>query len=246
MRRTQNRANLRKNNNFNGRKNGSVKMSYGRRRRTSRRGRSRGGSHYVETFPVSIEVGKEKKLTVALLTNRPKNFPFRIQYVHFVGLTSFDPLDDKESGKGIPGFFGPSALQLTLLAPTASTTMVDVASSGPVMLGLNPRNIKVHQPRTQDWWEEDTAPATAFAKLTSVCFGKAITGQARYIRGLIHVFIKFGTLIAPSGCPAVGKLVTTDDDPVAINDASDTNSSIDEFASSSPGVTGEFENLTFD
>lgn len=235
----------------------------GRRRRgrgSRKGGRSRGGSHYVETFPVSIKVGTTEDLKVSALTHLPADFPFRIQYIHFVGVTGYTPSSDN---KNAGGFYAPNAVQLTL-CNSLSAGAVNIVSSGPVMLGPIPRNVKVHQPRSEDWWQPTTDKNVVFARITAICMGSNLPAPpTRYIRGIIHVYIKLGAIIGTPNCKilwthlpsgsSIGCMVNDEEFERARNSSSSTPGEPGEIedlstpgtsgAMSSPGLTGDFENI---
>lgn len=186
-----------------------------RRRRKSRKGRRggrrRGGMHYVEIFPISVTLGESVALTLSLLSNRPKGSNFRIQYIHFVGTTCYDV----SNATNQPGYYAPSAIQITCQDANDGSI---VATTGPVVLGCNPRNIKVNTPKQEDWIAYNADEKTVFGKIEAVCLGKPSTveGQKQFIRGIVHVFVKFGSELVTAACPALKdwankKLVQSDD-----------------------------------
>lgn len=180
----------------------------GRRGRRSRRGSRRAGAkmHYVEIIPISIKVGTTASLTVSMLSNRPKKCGFRVQYVHFVGTAGYDV-----GTSNVPGNFCPSAIEVTLgntiLSADGKTfAFAPIVTSGPVVLGVQPRNVKVFQPRTQDWFEWDVADSSTFAQISAACLAKAGEPEA-FVRGIVHVLVAFGTEFVDVGCPSLQEWV---------------------------------------
>lgn len=171
--------------------------SLSRRRRGGRRrggrGRRGGGMHYVETIPVSVELGTTVDLTYSLLKNRPGSSNFRVQYVHFVGTCGYEM-----STVPKPGYFAPSCVQLDILNSVSTGEIV--ASSGPVVMGVQPRNVKIHQPRSSDWLPYSQDGKESFCKISAVCLGKPGVDKG-FVRGIIHVLVRFGVELVSATCP---------------------------------------------
>lgn len=179
---------------------GRMQRRRGRGRR-GRGGRRRGaGMHYIEIIPISIELGTSQDLTVALLNNRPKACAYRVQTVSFSGTTCFVPAGSTADKLNIIGFYAPSCVQIDMYADfggtTANADVVEIVSTtGPIVMGMNPRTIRIHQPRTSSWIAQDAATTTKFARIAAACIGKP-AGEAKmkgYLRGVLRVMVKFGT-----------------------------------------------------
>lgn len=190
-----------------------------RRRRRGRRGRrgrrSSGGNHYVETIPISIELGAASTLSYKLLVNRPKSMNFRVQYIHFVGQTAYTTSGDNA------GEYAPAAIQISIYNTVSSGEIV--ATSGPVVLGNQPKNIKVHQPRQSDWCPYSQDDKELFGKIEAACLGKAGNASSSYIRGIVHVLVRFGPEIVAPKCIALQQfidstIVESDVNDLDIND----------------------------
>lgn len=168
----------------------------GRRRRRGGRRRS-AGMHYVETIPISIDLGTSAFITVRHLENRPKACCFRVQYVHFVGTMAYD--------LNSPGAMSPSAVQVDIIDFNSGTNSDIVATSGPVVLGVSPKNVKVHQPRQSDWMPATVAETVNVAKISASCIGSPLAPSSKdkwYLRGICHVLVRFGPELVASACPA--------------------------------------------
>lgn len=158
--------------------------------RRSRRGRRSQYMHYVETITFKLALGSTSNLTFANLKNRPKSCNFRVQYVHVVATSAND-------GKGN---YIPSAIQLDMLDTENSTgTGTTQATTGPVLLGTMPRNVKIHSIRQAEWMPYSISNEVQFCTISSICLGKG--EESASIHGIAHVLVRFGSEIITASCP---------------------------------------------
>lgn len=146
--------------------------------------------HFVETITFKLGLGSSTHLTVGQLKNRPYSSNFRIQYVHISATTAND-------GKGN---YVPSAIQLSMQDTEFRPGTGHVqATTGPVLLGAQPRNVKIHNTRQAEWLPYNCPDNMQFCTVSSICLGRG--EESAFIHGTIHVLVRFGAEVFPSACP---------------------------------------------
>lgn len=184
---------FRNNNNM---KSNTLSLRRRRQRRGGRRRRGGAGMHFTEVIAVSVPIAGKLYIKLSHLKNMPSDCMFRIQFVTFIGIQAYTPT---KANNYQPGFESPSAMTVTVY----DTNIREVATSGPRMLGPSPRTIRVHTPRSVEWFDKDMkGKDTTIASLQAACVGSPTDG-ATFVRGMIHVNVKLSPMFGFSACPAL-------------------------------------------
>lgn len=170
----------------------NINRQFQRRRRGGRRqNRRRGGRgmFYVETFSFSTQAGNKISITVKDLVNRPKSSNFRVRYLQVIAsITSMTNVAIQ-----------PATIDVRLQNSAVGDGSF-VAASGPVLLGVNPKSVKVYTPRSTDWLAYNEAASVAIGEIHFGCLAKDKTVG---VSGLAHMLIDFGPEMLPGSCPAL-------------------------------------------
>lgn len=164
-------------------------MAPPRRSRRSRRRRLH--ATVIENFPFTVEAGTQSNITVRVLANRPPRSNFRMQWFE-IQAVSYIP------GSGDPTT-SPVAVQITLNAENDGEC---VAVSAPVLLGPQPRRVRLRQPPSTDWNAYNLSEASILGSIRAICVGPPPTSShAVYVRGLARCGLLCQEEVSAIACP---------------------------------------------
>lgn len=182
-----------------------------RRQRRPRRATRRPGRYYDEYLSFNLKVGTTFTISVGNLTSRPPRCNFRPQFMSVQLVGGFDPTTASDARAG---FQVPAAVQIALYS--GNTTQSIAATSAPVVLGPQPKTVRVRYPRSSDWFSSDVSATQNFARCSAICLGpakvNATTDDLSTIRGIIHFRINLSSEIIGETCPVLPHYDNEDDD----------------------------------